>query len=307
MNQQDPPPERSGGADAAGLGAFLRAARERLRPADFGVAPGRRRRTPGLRREEVAALCGVSPTWYTWIEQGRDVAASAPTLRALAEGLRLSAAERAHLFALAGRADPDPALASAADIEALRLLVDAVAGAAYVLDRHWNVVAWNAAAATLFAPWLGAPGAAAPAPPDAPPNLLRYVFLDPAAPQRIVDWQARAERLVAEFRADSAALHHDSAHRALVAELGGRSPVFASAWRAHRVTAREGGDRLFRLADGTLRHCEQFTLQWSPRPDFKLIVLAGRAGWAAPDAAHAAPGRAGKAGSQELQANLAIT
>ena len=228
----------------------------------------RRRRTPGLRREEVAALCGVSPTWYTWIEQGRDVAASAATLRALAEGLRLGAVERAHLFRLAGRADPDPLPPAAADVEPLRLLLDAIDAPAYVLDRHWSAVAWNRAAAKLFGDWLTPDAAPAP-------NLLRWVFLDPAAARLIVDWEVRAERLVAEYRADSVGLHHDAAHRSLVAELSQRSAVFDSVWRAQRVVAREGGERAFAPA-GAPQLFEQFTLKPALRPDLKLIVLAPR-------------------------------
>ena len=268
MNRQDVHVDGgAAGADAVELGAFLRAARERLRPADFGVAPGRRRRTPGLRREEVAALCAVSPTWYTWIEQGRDVAASPATLRALAEGLRLSVAERAHLFRLAGRADPDPVPMAQADAQRLQMLVDAVAAPAYVLDRHWNALAWNAAAAGLFAQWLGGaqPGL---------PNLLRYVFLDARAPELIADWELRAERLAAEYRADSVGLHHDAGHLALVAELCRASAVFERAWRANRVVAREGGGRTFRGPGGESVVFEQFTLKLALRPDVKLIVLA---------------------------------
>ena len=266
MNQQDLAPVSDGGADRVELGAFLRAARERLRPADFDLAAGRRRRTPGLRREEVAALCGVSPTWYTWIEQGRAVAASAATLRALAEGLRLGAVERAHLFRLAGRADPDPLPMAAAYAAQLRMLVAAVAAPCYALDRHWNAVAWNAGAEALFTRWLGE--SVVPH-----PNLLRYVFVDPDARRFIVDWEARAERLVAEYRADAVAQHHAPEHLALVAELSRGNPVFERAWRSNRVVAREGGGRAFRLPGGE-RRFEQFTMKLALRPDVKLIVLA---------------------------------
>jgi transcriptional regulator with XRE-family HTH domain len=90
-------------APALSLSAFLRALRERQSPAEFGLAAGARRRTPGLRREEVAQLCGLSVTWYTWIEQGRDVSVSASALARLARGLRLSRAERSYLFEVAGK------------------------------------------------------------------------------------------------------------------------------------------------------------------------------------------------------------
>src|SRR6201985_2714626 len=94
-------------APALSLSAFLRALRERQSPSEFGLAAGARRRTPGLRREEVAQLCGLSVTWYTWIEQGRDVSVSASALSRLARGLRLSRAERSYLFEVAGKRDPD--------------------------------------------------------------------------------------------------------------------------------------------------------------------------------------------------------
>src|SRR5690606_9910651 len=141
-------------ASKPSLGEYLRARREQLRPEDFGLPPGQRRRTPGLRREEVAQLCGISVTWLTWIEQGRTTAISVPTLAAIARGLRFSHAERHYLFQLAMRADPAPPRRAAAHPEALQPLVDAIRTPAYLLDRHWDAVAWNRAAAALLAPWL---------------------------------------------------------------------------------------------------------------------------------------------------------
>src|SRR5215470_20314114 len=103
-------------APALSLSAFLRALRERQSAAEFGLAAGLRRRTPGLRREEVAQLCGLSVTWYTWIEQGRDVSVSPSTLARLARGLQMSRAERVYLFELAGKLDPDWSCDIAEDI-----------------------------------------------------------------------------------------------------------------------------------------------------------------------------------------------
>lgn len=266
------------------LGAFLRAARERLQPQAVGLPPGRRRRTRGLRREEVAALCDISPTWYTWIEQGRTQAVSVATLDALARGLRLSAAERAYLFRLARRADPQAPPAGQAshgddDYAALPRMVRCPA---YVLDGHWDALAWNAAAARLFAPWLaglrvagagvrgrgGPPGHA-----DAgEPNLLRWVYLHATARRWIVDWEVRAARLVAEFRADTAELREDPRHQQFVAELCARSPEFERAWRSQQVLEREGGLRAFATADG-VRSYRQFTLRVAAHDELKLIVL----------------------------------
>src|SRR6516225_9954802 len=134
------------------LGAFLMARRARLCPTALGLPVAGRRRTPGLRREEVAQLAGLSVTWYTWIEQGRDVSVSPAALARLARTLQLSGAERTYLFDLAGKRDPAgpaPALAPEAPA-ALEAAVQAIAAPAYVLDRQCNAVAWNALASRLF-------------------------------------------------------------------------------------------------------------------------------------------------------------
>jgi len=249
------------------LGEFLRARREQLRPDDFGLPPGLRRRAPGLRREEVAALCGISPTWYTWIEQGRTAAVSVDTLGAIAAGLRLSQAERGYLFQLAVRADPSPPR-TAARTPAHRMgsLVQAVRSPAYVLDRHWDAVAWNKPAAALFDVWLGGRG-------EGSRNLLRYVFTEPQAQTFIRGWPERAERLVAEYRADTAAWGDDPVRQTLVDELCRASPVFRSAWGSQRVMSREGGLRNFTHA--RKGHCDfqQFTLKVAHQPELKLTVL----------------------------------
>lgn len=253
------------------LGEFLRARRDRSRPEDFGLAGGGRRRAPGLRREEVAALCGISPTWYTWIEQGRTSALSVETLGALARGLRLSHAERAYLFELASRADPVPPPPQEADPHRLADLIDAIRTPAYVLDRHWDAIAWNEPAAELFLDWLGARE-----PATGGRNLLRYTFLHPRAAAFIVDWPERSRRLVAEYRADTAAWHDDPVRRALVDELSWDSPAFEAAWRAQNVLAREGGARRFQHPRRGLCLYEQFTLRVAQRAELKLTVLVPR-------------------------------
>src|SRR5665213_1081833 len=124
------------------LGEFVRSHRARLTPDMFGMDFGTRRRTPGLRREEIAQLAGVSATWYTWIEQGRDVSVSSSALTRLARVMRLTAAERAYLFDLAGRRDPDAPSESPLGELNLTAIVDAINTPAYVLDRAWNTLAW---------------------------------------------------------------------------------------------------------------------------------------------------------------------
>lgn len=248
--------------DADNLAAFVRAARERLTPEACGLPPGRRRRAPGLRREEAASLCHISPTWLTWIEQGRTTGISTATLGAIARGLRLSRAERAYLFALAARGDPSAPAPETSDPHRMDPLLASLQTPAYVLDRHWDAVACNPAAQALFADWLG----------GAERNQLRYVFLDPRAREFIADWPERAARLVAEFRADTADAPDDPVRRALVEELSHASPDFAAAWASHSVLDREGGPRHFHTPEGA-RAFLQHTLKATAFGDLKLIVL----------------------------------
>ena len=253
------------------LGAFLRRHREALTPQAAGLPPypPGRRRTPGLRREEVAQLCGLSTTWYSWVEQGRDISLSAEALARLAGALRLTAAERAYLFELVRRRDPAPAAAEAASASPppeLLAVLRATAAPAYLLDRLWHVRGCNAAAGRLFAAWFG----------SGETCLLRYVFLDPAARDFICDWEDRAQRLLAEFRADTAHDPDDPGMRALIHGLQQDSPVFARFWNNHAVMAREGGARRFNHAeDGPLQY-EQVTLIPAALRDHKLVMLLPR-------------------------------
>ncbi len=254
-------------------GEFLRARRDRLRPEEFGLPRGRRR-APGLRREEVAQLCGISPTWYTWIEQGRTAAVSVATLNALADGLRLSRAERAYLFEISSRADPAPPPLEDSDPRRLMALVRAIRTPAYVLDRHWDAIVWNRSAAELFVDWLGKVAAKAkgfPVPHER--NLLGYVFLDPRAPGFIAQWEERSRRLVAEYRADTASSGDDPVRQSLVHSLCEASHAFDAAWRSQRVLSREGGTRVFHpRGRGECRY-EQHTLRPAQHSELKLTVL----------------------------------
>ncbi|WP_186059235.1 helix-turn-helix transcriptional regulator [Burkholderia gladioli] len=284
MSPSRPAPPPLDATPARALGDFIRAHRERLTPEALGLPPGPRRRTPGLRREEVAQLCGVSPTWYTWIEQGRQVSASADALARIAVALRLSRAERAYLFELAAQRDPaEPELATADVPDTLVAAVDLVAAPAYVLDRQWNALAWNAPAAALFAGWLDG---------DHDRNLLRFTFLSPAARALIVDWDTRARRLVAEFRADSIRHLNDAPTRGLIDTLLAGSEAFAHYWASQDVVEREGGERAFtHPRDGHLVY-QQTTLKPAHREDLKFVVLipgtpteAGQAAAIEPEAA----------------------
>jgi transcriptional regulator with XRE-family HTH domain len=255
------------------LGEFVRAHRERLQPSMFGMEVGARRRTPGLRREELAQLSGVGATWLSWIEQGRDIAVSANALARLARVMRLTPAERAYLFDLGGRRDPQASEAPGADAlpAGLAATLQALPTPAYVLDRAWTAIAWNGAAARLFTGWLdGAPGEEFVSCEN---NLLRYIFRAPMARRVIQDWETRARRVAAEFRADYSRHLESPEMRALAAELAQASPFFAQAWEAHAVVDREGGLRTFdHPEDGFLRY-EQATFVLARHPDIKLVLL----------------------------------
>ena len=250
------------------LGAFIRAHRERLAPAAVGLAQGSRRRTPGLRREEVAQLCGLSTTWYTWIEQGRLVSPSPGALARLAKVLQLGAAERAYLFALAGKRDPDQGRNDDSEFPlALRDCVTAIAAPAYILDRGWNARSWNKSAERLFVGWLDRADER---------NLLRFIFLAPGARALICAWEERARRVAAEFRAATGPHLGDPALRDLVASLHRASSDFARFWDHQEVLGREGGARSFNHPrDGFLRF-EQITFDLAGRTDLKLTMLIPR-------------------------------
>lgn len=248
------------------LGAFLRARREALPPDPLALG---RRRTPGFRREEVAQLCGLSTTWYTWAEQGRDIALSPAALARLADTLRLTAAERTYLFELARRHDPVPSVAEAdegAMPGELSEVLQQTTIPAYLLDRLWHVRGWNGPAARLFAPWFD----------SGKTCLLDFVFLEPAARDFIADWDNRARRLLAEFRADTARDPKDQGMRLIVENLLRSSEVFARFWNSHAVLTREGGERVFNHpVDGRLRY-QQVTLLPAAHPDHKLVMLLPR-------------------------------
>jgi transcriptional regulator with XRE-family HTH domain len=247
------------------LAEFVRAHREKLSPTAYGLATSSRRRTPGLRREEIAQLCGLSATWYTWIEQARDVSVSPTALARLAGALRLGRAERVYLFELAGKRDPDPSRGDTDQLPSAALkCVETIQSPAYILDRCWNARSWNAKAERLFAGWLDQPGER---------NLLHFIFLQPSARALICEWEQRARRVAAEFRAACSANLNDPSLRELIKWLHRESVDFAQFWDEHGVLDREGGERTFNHpTDGFLRY-QQITFTLAGYPDLKLTML----------------------------------
>jgi transcriptional regulator with XRE-family HTH domain len=243
------------------LGEFLRAHRERARPT---VALGRRR-TPGLRREELAALAGISVTWCAWIEQGRPVQASPEALGRMAEALSLTRPERAYLFELAGRIDPSAPAGLIEEAPAsLIAAVHALQHPAYGLDRLWNACCWNKAATNLFYGWLDG---------NHQRNLLRFVFSRDTARTLIPQWQERARRLLAEFRADFGHTFRDPRVRTFIDELKADSSLFARLWDLQDVQDRTGGVRTFDHPRRGRLTFEQHSFSPTERQDFKLVLL----------------------------------
>ncbi|MES2036416.1 MAG: helix-turn-helix transcriptional regulator [Pseudomonadota bacterium] len=254
------------------LGEFIRAHRERIKPVDVGLPDGGRRRTPGLRREELAQLCDVSPTWLTWLEQGRPVSASAKMLGKLANVMHLTIAERAYLFGVAEKLDPELATEGMEPAEGLGTIVDTIKVPAYILNRQWDAVAWNRAASDLFVGWLDC-GSSSLTGSSAPPNLLQFMFLERTARKLIVDWPDRAERLVAEFRADCGKYADQEPLARLIAALAETSNTFRQLWTSQHVVRREGGARNFSHPVQGMLTFDQTTFHLAKRHDLKLVML----------------------------------
>lgn len=258
------------GSDRKELADLLRSRRNRLKPEDVGLPGGSRRRTPGLRREEVALLASVSTTYYTFLEQGREVRPSRQVLQSLAGALRLGAAERAHLHRLAHggpSAEPEPE-ALAPGVKALVERLDP--NPTYVTGRLMNVLAWNRSARTIFTDW--------PVLPREERNLLWWMFADPWARELFVDWEKEAAAMLARFRATASRRGGDPEFDELVDRLHRASPEVREWWPRHEVVSPVGGTKRVRhpaLGELTLRYV---VLNVAEHPDQKLVTYSAEEG-----------------------------
>jgi transcriptional regulator with XRE-family HTH domain len=228
------------------FGNFLRSRREKLDPAVVGLNGSRRRRTPGLRREEVAELAGIGVDWYVRLEQGRTVHPSDMTLDALAQALRLGAADRAHLRSLA-RGGKDDAFATESVPEAIRRIVASFAHPAYVTGRRWDLLVWNDAAADLLRfDTLG----------HADRNILIFMFVSPLGRELFRDtWSVEARRMIALFRATYDLCADDPAFIDLVERLMSGSADFARWWDRHDVRSGVSGEKVLHHRErGAIRY-----------------------------------------------------
>lgn len=253
------------------LGAFLRSRRQQVDPATAGMPVVGARRRPGLRREEVALLSGVSHTWYTWLEQGRDINPSRQVVDALARTLRLSAAEHEYVLRLTGHRAPAPSSAPDGLPEHLQRLLDALdPSPAYAITASWAIVGWNAAYARFY------PGVATAAPADR--NLLWLVFTDPAVRALLGDWETDSRRFLTQFRAEAGARLTDPEVVALVARLEAASEHFRAGWASRDVDRFSAGERRFEHpVVGTLL-LEHHQLTPADAPGVQLVVYTAAPG-----------------------------
>jgi len=247
------------------LGTYLKDRRTKLDPAAFGIELTRRR-TPGLRREEVAQRANVSATWYTWLEQGRGGAPSADVLERIARALMLTDVEREHLFLLGlGRPPEVKYHASEGVTPRLQRVLDALEfSPAVIKTATWDVVAWNRAAAATLTDY----GAL----PPEQRNILRIVFCDPRVRAAQSDWERAARFVVGAFRVDVARAGAASQVGDLVDELSRLSPEFEALWRDNDVRAHGEGVKHLRHPIAGPIAFEYSTFAVDGRPDLSLVI-----------------------------------
>lgn len=248
------------------LANFLRIRRNQLSPTAVGLPRTARRKTAGLRREEVAHLAGVGVTWYTWLEQGRDIHVSTQVLESLAHTFRLTPAEKAHLFLLSGQASPAHPVPELEQVSPFlsRFLEHMGTSPAYITGRRWDVLAWNRAACQVFANFTTMPAEER--------NIIRLIFTNEEYRRRCVDWEGVALRVLAQLRASHGQYHDDVQLSALIQEFQQRSPEFAHWWSRHEVQERQDGQKEFLHPLVGSLVLEHSTFQMEDTPGLKMVV-----------------------------------
>lgn len=258
-----------------GIRDFLMSRRARIAPEQIGLPSGRRRRVPGLRREEVAQLAGVSTEYYTQIERGNVAGVSDEVLHAVARALRLSDDETAHLFDLARaaaglgrRAKRGP---SSKVPDGVQVLMDSMSAApAVVINGSLDILAANPLGRALYAPVFDrAVGV---------PNLARFIFFDSAAAQFFPDWDAMAEDAVGMLQAEAARSPHSAAVTQIVGELATRSEKFRTRWAAHNITAHRSGVKRFRHSEFGELTLSYHVLHVTAAPGLSLVGYTAEPG-----------------------------
>ena len=247
------------------LGTYLKDRRAKLDPAAFGL-PLSRRRTPGLRREEVAQRAHVSATWYTWLEQGRGGAPSPDVLDRIARALMLTDIEREHLFLLGLGRPPEVRYQPPQSVTPrLQRVLDALeVSPALIKTPTWDIVAWNRAATVVMTDY------AKLEPPQR--NILRLIFRDSHIRRRQADWEGIARFVVAAFRADATRAGANDAIKALVDELSGLSPEFAAMWCENDVRVYGEGTKTLHHPQAGPLALEYSAFAVDGRPDLGMVI-----------------------------------
>ncbi|MCV7204036.1 transcriptional regulator [Mycolicibacterium peregrinum] len=249
------------------LSDFLRTRRARLKPADVGLVVGDRRRTPGLRREEVALLAGVGTSWYTWLEQGRDINVSSTVLDAISTALQLSEPERSHLYSLSGMNPPPTGeRATEATPELLHLLEAWSPRPAMLQDQYWNLLAVNEATRQVFG--YG----------DTDRNCLVTFFTNSRYRAMYVHWAAAAPGVVSAFRADAARYPDDVRFAEIVDDLGAVSPEFVELWGRHDVGLHSQAVKAVLHPQAGELVFDKTTLAVTDHPGWHLVLYNPRPG-----------------------------
>ncbi|MEI9963981.1 MAG: helix-turn-helix transcriptional regulator [Caulobacteraceae bacterium] len=254
-------------AQRAQLSEFLKSCRARLSPTSVGLPQPGRRRTPGLRREDVAALAGLSATWYTWLEQGRDVRASDRVLESLGRTLRLSAEERDYLFSLAqNRPAPLQSFRNETVPETVKRTLDALNVPAEVISPRWDVIYWNPMVKRCFRDYGALP-------PERR-NLVRILMTSPEYQEDPIEYEAMARRIAAKLRVDYSQAPGDPAFDALIEEMCEVSPVFRGLWRSPEIRSRSEGVHLLKhpqLGGITFEHTSYVV---EGAPTLRVVIFA---------------------------------
>ena len=251
--------------DANSLGTYLKDRRAKLDPTAFGF-PLKRRRTPGLRREEVAQRANVSATWYTWLEQGRGGAPSADVLDRIARAMMLTDVEREHLFLLGLGRPPEVRYHAPEGISPrLQRVLDTLEySPAFIRTATWDVIAWNRAAAAVLTDYSTLP--------DGQRNVLRMMFRDSRVRAAQLNWQSVARYVVASFRADVARAGAARNVQSLVDELCATSPEFAAMWRDNDVQGHGDGVKVLHHPIAGPLSIEFSAFAVDGRPDLNMVI-----------------------------------
>ncbi|GAA4588866.1 helix-turn-helix transcriptional regulator [Planotetraspora phitsanulokensis] len=249
------------------LASFLRSRRERVTPQDVGLPPGTRRRTPGLRREEVAQLAGVGVTWYTWLEQGRPINASVQVLDAIARTLRMDSAEREHLYRLADLPEVvEPGADDELDPEIHQILGHLDPVPACVYNSRYDLLAWNAAYAAFFPNLIRQPSCCR--------NVLWLVFAMPGCCCPILNREQELPQMVAALRGAYARHAGEPAWTALVSRLCAESPEFARMWATHDVARPGSRMKILKHTSAGLIRANSTSLALSSPQETRLVVYS---------------------------------